>query len=95
MSRQQGSVHVNESDYVGLEGQVTADIPEGGLGRVTFVVPASGARMSPAARSANGERIPFGTAIKVVGSGTGIVHVVSLSVSTSIPSAEWPERSNQ
>src|SRR5688572_20396335 len=71
MARQQGSVHVNESDYVGLEGQVTSDIPAGSLGRVTFVVPASGARMSPAARSANGERIPFGTAVKVVGSGTG------------------------
>ncbi|MEX1103414.1 MAG: hypothetical protein WED87_04145 [Dehalococcoidia bacterium] len=95
MARQQGSVHVNESDFVGLEGQVTAEIPEGGLGRVTFVAPASGARVSPAARSANGERIPFGMAVKVVGTGTGAVTVVSLNVSTSIPAAEWPERSNQ
>jgi hypothetical protein len=95
MSRQQGSVHVTENDYLNLEGQVTADIPDGGLGRVTFVVPASGARVSPAARSANGQRIPFGTAVKVIGAGSGVVTVVPSSVGTSIPSAEWPERSNQ
>jgi hypothetical protein len=95
MSRQQGSTHVAETDYLELEGQVTAEIPEGGLGRVSLIAPGSGARVSPAARSANGERIPFGTAVKVVGVGTGAVTVVSLNVTTTIPSAEWPERSNQ
>lgn len=93
MSRQQGSVHVTDDDYLGHEGQVTAEIPERGLGRVTLVVSSSGARMSPAARSANGERIPFGTSVKVVGVGPGAVTVVPSSVGTSIPNAEWPERS--
>lgn len=95
MSKQQGSVHVKESDFLNLEAQVTAEIPEGGLGRIALIAPEGGARVSPAARSANGERIPFGTAVKVVGVGTGVVTVVSLNVSTTIPSAEWPERSNQ
>ncbi len=95
MSRQQGSVHVTEQDFLDLEGQVTSDIPAGGLGRVTIVVRASGARMSPTARSANGERIPFGTPVRVTGVGTGVVTVVPLSAGTSIPNAEWPERSNQ
>lgn len=95
MARQQGSVHVTEGDFLEKEAQVTAEIPEGGLGRVTLVASSSGARMSPAARSANGQRIPFGTSVKVVGVGTGVVTVVPLSVGTSIPAAEWPERSNQ
>jgi hypothetical protein len=95
MARQQGSVHVTEDEFLDREAQVTAEIPEGGLGRVTLVVRSSGARMSQAARSANGERIPFGTAVRVVGVGTGVVTVVPLSVGTSIPNAEWPERSNQ
>jgi hypothetical protein len=90
-----GLRHVNETDFLNLEAQVTAEIPEGGLGRISLIAPASGARVSPAARSANGERIPFGTAVRVVGVGAGAVTVVSLNVSTSIPSAEWPERSNQ
>jgi hypothetical protein len=95
MSKQQGTTHVTEDDFLNREGQVTSEIPEGGLGRVTLVVPASGARVSPAARSANGERIPFGTSIRVVGVGTGVVTVVPLTVGTSISGGEWPERSNQ
>lgn len=95
MARQQGSVHVSESDFLDREAQVTAEIPEDGLGRVTLIAPSSGARVSPPARSANGQRIPFGTSVKVVGVGTGVVTVAPLSVGTSIPNAEWPERNNQ
>ncbi len=95
MARQQGSVHVTEGDYLDKEGQVTAEIPENGLGRVTLVAASSGARMSPAAKSANGQRIPFGTSVRVVGVGTGVVTVVPMNVGTSIPNVEWPERSNQ
>ncbi|HEX6032286.1 MAG TPA: hypothetical protein VFY90_12715 [Tepidiformaceae bacterium] len=95
MSRQQGSVHVTEDDYLDREGQVTSEIPEGGLGRVTFVVPASGARVSPAARSANGERIPNGTSVRIISVGTGIVTVVPIVTTTRIPTAEWPGRSTQ
>ena len=95
MARQQGSVHVTEGDFLDKEAQVTSEIPEGGLGRVTLIASSSGARVSPAAKSANGERITFGTSVKVVGVGTGVVTVVPLNAGTGIPNADWPERSTQ
>ena len=76
MAKQQSTVRVRDSDFIDLEGQVTAEIPENGLGRVTLVAPSSGARVAQAARSANGQRIPYGAAVRVIQSGQGTVTVV-------------------
>jgi membrane-bound ClpP family serine protease len=95
MSRQQGSVHVSEDDYLDREGQVTSEIPEEGVGRVTLVAPTSGARVSTASRSASGERIGNGTSVRIISVGTGVVTVVPIVTTTKIPTAEWPGRSSQ
>jgi hypothetical protein len=76
MARQQGSVHVREADFLDLEGQVIIEIPEQGVGRVSFVHPGSGARVAQAARSADGQRIPGGTRVRVVDVGANAVSVV-------------------
>lgn len=86
MSRQQGSTDVREADFEGLSGQVTSEIPEGGLGRVTVIAPASKARVALAARSADGARIPFGATVRIEVPGPGPAIVVP--VTTSHPDAE-------
>jgi len=85
MARQQSTVTVRESDFIDLTGEVTAEIPENGLGRVTVIAPSSGARVSHAARSANGMRIPFGTEVKVIHAGQGTVTVVPSTASGIAP----------
>lgn len=75
MARQQGSVTVRDEDFVDLIGEVTSEIPPAGLGRVTVVAPSSGARVSQPARSANGARISFGTRVRVVEAGGGVMTV--------------------
>ncbi len=85
MSRQQGSVKVSFEDFLNLEGEITSEIPEGGVGRVTLIAPSSGARVSQAARSLNGERMSNGTVVRVVHVGAGGVTVNSIAVSGSAP----------
>jgi hypothetical protein len=75
LARQQGSVRVSESDFLHMEGQVTDEIPAGGLGRVALVPAQSGARVMLIARAMDGQTIPFGTAIRVVQLGSGAVTV--------------------
>jgi len=79
MARQQGSTDVHTSDFAGLDGQVTSEIPEGGIGRVTVIAPASKARVALSARSANGERIPFGATVRIQTPGPGTAIVVPVS----------------
>lgn len=79
MARQQGSTDVHFSDFDGMNGQVTSEIPEGGLGRVTVIAPTSKARVALAARSATGERIPFGTTVRIEHSGQGTATVVPVT----------------
>jgi len=79
MSRQQASTDVREADFAGLSGQVTSEIPAGGLGRVTVIAPASKARVALAARSADGERIPFGATVRIEVPGPGPAIVVPLA----------------
>ena len=88
MSRQQGSTDVRESDFQGLSGQVTSEIPEGGLGRVTVIAPASKARVALAARSADGERIPFGATVRIEVPGPGPAIVVPLAPPPAPSSSE-------
>ena len=76
MARQQGSTDVHFTDFEGLDGQVTSEIPEGGLGRVTVIAPTSKARVGLAARSATGDRIPFGATVRIQHSGQGTATVV-------------------
>ena len=71
ISRQQGSTDVHEADFTGLQGQVTSEIPEGGLGRVTVIAPTSKARIGLPARSADGQRIPFGATVRIEMAGPG------------------------
>ncbi len=80
MSRQQGSTDVHDADFMGMEGQVTSEIPAGGgLGRVTVIAPTSKARVALAARSADGQRIPFGTTVRIQVPGPGSAVVVPIS----------------
>jgi len=79
MARQQGSTDVHREDLDGLYGNVTSEIPEGGLGRVTVIAPTSKARVALAARSHNGARIPFGTAVVVNSAGPGVAVVTPVA----------------
>ncbi len=88
MSRQQGSTDVHEADFEGLNGQVTSEIPEGGLGRVTVIAPASKARVALAARSADGERIPFGATVRIQTPGPGPAIVVPVSQPAHTPESQ-------
>jgi hypothetical protein len=83
MSRSQGSTDVHEADFAGLDGQVTSEIPAGGLGRVTVIAPTSKARVGLAARSADGERIPFGATVRIQIPGPGPAVVVPVSGQTT------------
>lgn len=80
MARQQGSVHVYQADFVGLEGEVVAAVPSAGLGRVTLIAPASGARVIQPARSADGETIPVGAVVRVTHAAPGALTVTPVSV---------------
>jgi membrane-bound ClpP family serine protease len=75
MSRQQGSVKFSLEDLIDLEGEVVDDIPAGGTGRVAFLPPGTGTRVSRAARSQNGAHIPPGTVVRVVHVGPSSVTV--------------------
>jgi hypothetical protein len=88
MSRQQGSTDVHETDFEGLSGQVTSEIPAGGLGRVTVIAPTSKARVALAARSADGERIPFGATVRIEVPGPGPAIVVAVAPPPGAPSPE-------
>src|SRR5690606_32912822 len=88
MARQQGSVSLAMADLVDLEGQVTDEIPAGGVGRVTIVPPGTGARIARAARSHSGAAIPAGTVVRVLQAGPGsltVTPVQSFSAATPPP----------
>lgn len=78
MARQQGSVRLSTQDLVNLEGEVTDDIPPGGFGRVALVPPGTGARITRSARSQHGDRLPPGTAVRVVHAGPGSLTVTPI-----------------
>ncbi|MGD9933811.1 MAG: hypothetical protein AB7T37_08815 [Dehalococcoidia bacterium] len=69
MARQQGTTSFKGEDLIELQGEVVDDIPAGGLGRVSFLPPGTGARVSRAARSQSGGHIAPGTAVRVVNVG--------------------------
>lgn len=92
MTRSQGATTTREEDYLDREAQVTAEIPEGGLGRISLVSPVSGARVSSAARSANGQRIEFGVAVRVIAVGAGVVTVTRLIPNDLTAGSLWPQR---
>lgn len=81
MARQQGSTDVHEQDFNGLEGRVTSEIPENGLGRVTVIAPTSKARIALAAKSIDGRRIAFGTTVRIERSGPGAATVAPIETS--------------
>ncbi len=83
MSKQQASTDVHGSDFAGLQAQVTSEIPEGGLGRVTVIAPAGGARVALPARSADGKRIAFGATVRIEMPGPGPATVVAVSKPTN------------
>ncbi|MCK9520545.1 MAG: YqiJ family protein [Dehalococcoidia bacterium] len=92
MARQQGWVRVSESEFVGAEGRITAEIPEGGTGRVTLVAASSGARVAQAARSADGSRIPLGTVVRIVHTGQGMAVVAPLERESAEAAATQEEQ---
>lgn len=74
ISRQQGSVRVVRGAYAGMEVQVGIAIPVEGVGQVTFEDPNSGALVTEAASSADGEQIPAGANVRIVRvTGGGVV----------------------
>lgn len=75
MARQQGTQKLALDDFVDLVGEVTDDIPAGGLGKVALVPPGTGTRVSRAARSQNGAHIPPGTIVRVIHAGPGSLTV--------------------
>lgn len=94
MARQQGWVRVSEGDFVGAEGRITAEIPEGGTGRVTLVAAGSGARVAQAARSADGSRIPLGTVVQVLNTGQGMAVVTPVIPESAQAAAIQEEQSS-
>ena len=66
LAEQQSSYRVSRERFYFLEGNVTDPIPENGMGRVTFVVPGSGALQTEAARSEDGRPIIRGAAVVIV-----------------------------
>ncbi len=78
MAKQQGSTTVKASDFVNMHGQVTSEIPENGLGRVTVIAPTSQARVGMPARAESGGRIAFGSTVRVVAEGGGVLTVTTL-----------------
>lgn len=90
MAKQQGSTTVKASDFVNLTGQVTSEIPEGGLGRVTVIAPTSQARVGMPARAESGGRIAFGSTVRVLAEGGGVL-TVALASPPSTSSAEGQE----
>jgi len=90
MAKQQGSTTVRASDFVNLTGQVTSEIPEGGLGRVTVIAPTSQARVGMPARAESGGRIAFGATVRVLSEGGGVL-TVALESSPSNSSAQGQE----
>ncbi len=91
MAKQQGSTTVRAQDFVNLPGQVTSEIPEGGLGRVTIVAPASGARVGMPARASSGGRIAFGTSVRVIAEGGGVLTVDLIDTPATTTPAESQE----
>lgn len=83
MSRQQGTTSVSQSDFLGLQGQVSSEIPPDGVGRVSVVAPGSGARVAHAARSSSGECIPQGTSVRVMAVGPGSITVAPLGTESA------------
>jgi hypothetical protein len=74
ISKQQGSVRVVRTAYLGMEVQVGIAIPADGLGQVTFEDPNSGALVTEAASSIAGNTIPAGSHVKIVRvTGSGVV----------------------
>jgi membrane-bound ClpP family serine protease len=88
MAKQQGTTTVRAGDFVNLIGQVTSEIPEGGLGRVTVIAPASQARVGMPARADSGGRIAFGSTVRVLAEGGG---VLTVEVATAAAAAESQE----
>ena len=88
MARQQGTTTVRAGDFVNLTGQVTAEIPEGGLGRVTVIAPASQARVGMPARASSGGRISFGATVRVLAEGGGVLTVDLLPAGTPVENQE-------
>jgi membrane-bound ClpP family serine protease len=87
LARQQGTTRVSSSDFLNMEGQAVSEIPAQGLGRVSLIARGSGARVAQPARSATGETIPFGTAIRVVRVGANALTVRPLSENEDDPPA--------
>jgi hypothetical protein len=75
MARQQGTQKLELSDLMDLVGEVTDDIPAGGVGKVALVPPGTGTRVSRAARAQSGGHIPPGTVVRVVHVGPGSITV--------------------
>jgi hypothetical protein len=74
ISKQQGSVRIVRSAYMGMEVQVGIGIPADGVGQVTFEDPNSGALVTQAASSADGATIPTGAHVRIVRvTGSGVV----------------------
>ena len=92
LARQQGTTSVHSTDFLGLEGQATSDIPAQGLGRISIVAPTSGARVAQPARSATGETIPFGTAVRVVHVGA---NALTVRPAGEEPASEAPAEAGQ
>jgi membrane protein implicated in regulation of membrane protease activity len=90
MARQQGSVKLHLDDLVNLTGEVTDDIPEGGVGRVTIVPPGTGARVARAARSQTGAHLPAGTAVRVLNVGPGSLTVAPVDAYHGTPPPPRP-----
>jgi membrane protein implicated in regulation of membrane protease activity len=90
MARQQGSVHLKMEDLVNLTGEVTDDIPEGGVGRVSIVPPGTGARVARAARSQTGAHLPAGTTVRVLNVGPSSLTVAPVDAFTGTPPPPRP-----
>lgn len=62
-----------DADYLQHYGRVEVPIPKGGMGRVSLVV--SGQNANESARSVDGQEIPAGVRVQVVGREAGVITV--------------------
>ena len=76
----QGSSEVQAGELVGRLAETTTPIPEGQVGEIALV--ARGARVRSPARSADGEAIPRGVAVEIVGEAGNVVIVQTKAVQT-------------
>ncbi len=88
-TRVQASSEARAMDAIGLTGEVTVPVPEGGVGEVAYIL--RGARLVSAARSQAGKAVPRHTAVRIVRQIGNTLYVEPLALDEAGPPPVAPE----